>query len=199
MTELVECACGCGNLRPKYTISGIQRRYIKGHQFRGMKHSEQSKIKMSLSKVGKNNPSYLSGRIINTQGYILILNRSHPNALNGKYVYEHRFVMEQHLGRLLTSKEEIHHINGVRDDNRIENLRLFASKSEHKIHDPSNKNIWSHNEKEILKDLYPTASKDHLLSQLYPRSWNAIKKKAWILRITRSQVSARGSLSPRSG
>lgn len=51
--------------------------------------------------------------------------------INGKRVLHHRYIMEQHLGRKLTNKERIHHKNGIKTDNRIENLELFVNHSEH--------------------------------------------------------------------
>lgn len=51
--------------------------------------------------------------------------------INGRLVMEHRWVMEQVLGRPLTKDEVVHHKNGNRLDNRPENLEVHATHSEH--------------------------------------------------------------------
>jgi hypothetical protein len=60
----------------------------------------------------------------------MILAKDHPDADHHGYVMEHRLVMEQYLGRPLTKIEVVHHINGIKTDNRIENLQLLT-RSEH--------------------------------------------------------------------
>lgn len=86
-------------------------------------------------------PMWRGGFYINSGGYKLIHSPNHPNKDSYGYVYEHRLVMEKYLGRYLRSDEIIHHINGKKDDNRIENLKLLTRQNhgtEHKL-DMSNR------------------------------------------------------------
>lgn len=74
--------------------------------------------------------SWKGGKTIR-DGYVFIRNTKHPFCNNVGYVREHRLVMENKLGRLLKPNEIVHHINGIRDDNRIENLVLVSSQLQH--------------------------------------------------------------------
>ena len=65
---------------------------------------------------------------ISSHGYIKI-------SINNKQIYEHRYIMENHLGRELKHSEQIHHKNGNKLDNRIENLILFNNACEHTNHE----------------------------------------------------------------
>jgi hypothetical protein len=60
------------------------------------------------------------------RGYVMLFEPKHPNAQKTGYVYEHTKVMAAMLGRPLQPFEEVHHKNGIRDDNRPENLELWA-------------------------------------------------------------------------
>lgn len=65
-------------------------------------------------------------RLMSKTGYILITKPEHPAATSDR-VLEHRLIMEERLGRYLLPGENVHHINGVRHDNRPENLELWVT------------------------------------------------------------------------
>jgi len=99
---------------------------------KGIKLSEKTKKKMSeshkgishpnMSRKGSKNPAWKGGRFRDPRGYISIYMPEHPYARRC-YIFEHRLIMEKKLGRLLDPKNEvIHHLNGIKDDNRLENL-----------------------------------------------------------------------------
>ncbi|MDN5866868.1 MAG: HNH endonuclease [Candidatus Nitrosocosmicus sp.] len=99
---------------PITNMNGDPRDYKKGH-----------------SSKGKNNPMWKGGKMLDVEEYVLVKKPDHPFANNNGYVREHRLVMENKLGRYLTKEEVVHHINGVKNQNNIENLMLYSS---HKIH-----------------------------------------------------------------
>lgn len=72
---------------------------------------------------GKSSWNYVDKTYKN--GYAFIKMPEHPRSNNGR-VREHIVVMEEYLGRSLFDHEEVHHLNGIRDDNRIENLELWS-------------------------------------------------------------------------
>ena len=83
-----------------------------------------------VRRFGKDSPSWKGGKITKG-GYIYIYKPEHPFCDGENYVAEHRFVIEQQIGRYLLSKEDCHHRNNIKDDNRPQNLMAFISKSAH--------------------------------------------------------------------
>lgn len=114
----------------------------KQHQWKGRKHSPESRkkikekrarqtfsvqdrINMGLARKGVKRGIR---KTVSQNGYKMVWNPEHANANSTGYLFEHRLVMSVYLGRPLATLEIVHHKNGDRGDNRIENLELVTTK-----------------------------------------------------------------------
>lgn len=84
-------------------------------------------------RKGSQHPLWRGGKTKHGEGYYLITIDSFEKGKR-KRVLEHRFVMENHLGRKLGLNEVVHHKNGIRTDNRIENLEILEPSSHMSVH-----------------------------------------------------------------
>lgn len=107
---------------------------------RGVKKSKEHARKVGLAHKGEKSHWWKGGRY-KQRGYILILLPNHPFANAQGYIREHRVVMEKTIGRFLTPIEVVNHLNGIKNDNRPENLVLCSSNGEHirKFHGNKNR------------------------------------------------------------
>ena len=151
------CLCGCGN---KALWNAARKRwnsFIHNHHFRleeyrepkelvrqrmlgnklgpGRKWTPELREEYAKGQIGSNNPNWKGGIYKNCNGYLL------QRVPERGYVMQHRLVMEEKLGRRLTLEEVVHHIDGNRENNRHENLLLFANHSQHLIWEKGKKRI----------------------------------------------------------
>ena len=124
----------------------------------------------SCSINGEKSPYWKGGRYKNKDGYIELMiypkNPYYSMANTKGYILEHRLVMAKYLRRLLLTSEPIHHINGIKDDNRIENLQILT---------PSNH---SRAQKDMIRNAYNKGLEDgskirqsELLKELRLQRW----------------------------
>jgi HNH endonuclease len=103
------------------TLAGCQKEhqaagYCREHYDRLKRHGDPQRV------------VFRDGTSIHKHGYRLIWRKGHPNAGHDGRIFEHRYVMAEHLGRPLYPDETVHHRNGNRLDNRIENLELWCNR-----------------------------------------------------------------------
>ena len=109
-----------GKKRPKKVREKI-RQSLKGK----IPWNKGKSYKRNDNPFGKEARNWKGGRIKAKNGYIYILQPTHPFCHKSGYIAEHRLVVEKKIGRHLKPKEQVHHINGIRDDNRPKNLILI--------------------------------------------------------------------------
>lgn len=91
-----------------------------------IKENRFSCLCLTCSGTGVRSHRWKGGVRCSSDGYTEIYSPDHPHANARKVVLEHRLVIEEHIGRYLTPVETVHHKNGIKYDNRIENLELWV-------------------------------------------------------------------------
>ena len=101
----------------------------------------ETRAKIGATSRGRSGPKgpdaygWKGGRYTDSRdGYVLVRQTDHPNARGDGYVLEHRLVMESLIGRYLFPDEDVNHINGIKDDNRPENLMLVRHNAHYASH-----------------------------------------------------------------
>ena len=135
------CECDCGN-RTEVTIKHLRSGSVKSCGCLSREVARKNCILLSTGRKGEKSFAWKGGRSIST-GYIGIYQPK-----DSSYIPEHRLIMEKHLGRKLEKNEVVHHINGIRNDNRIENLHVSLRKEHSLNHQQILKQI-----KKLQKDI----------------------------------------------
>lgn len=152
-------ACGREPLKPKFN-----------------KEARENSVKARKGEKGGNNKG---GKRINNDGYVEIWMPDHPNSNKKGYVREHRLVMSNYLQRPLFTWEDVHHKNGIKTDNRLENLEILSRSEHSRLHEKIQTE--KHKRKKSSVCIFTnceelTASKYGLCTKHYRLQWDRRRK-----------------------
>ena len=136
---------GLGRKHSEETKAKMRAARLANNPMKGKKHTEETRAKMRAANhpswaKSEKSVSWKGGRTFDKHGYVRIYMPDHPDSV-GNYILEHRYIMEQHIGRRLDKQKHVHHINQNRSDNRIENLILMEigeHSREHRLQEIAN-------------------------------------------------------------
>jgi len=121
--------CGVAILK---TSQHCQKHVPRTKEWREKISNKIKGLKREL-RTGEDAPGWKGGKT-NCNGYVYVCAYNHPNKNASGYVAEHRLVLEEKIGRLLEKWETVHHKNGIRTDNRAENLEILSLSDHMKEH-----------------------------------------------------------------
>lgn len=119
------------------TMKKIARKYKTFHEniSRILRRNKVStRVSKETGKLKEYTSRWNGGVSYHPKGYKRLYMPDHPTSAKGGLIPEHRLIMEKYLGRELRRGEVVHHINGVPNDNRIENLQLMTESEHNKLH-----------------------------------------------------------------
>lgn len=113
------------NWKKKYYSENEDKRLERKSRENITRKARRKGIKCDPLDKCRKKPWNARNKYVSKHGYIIIYN-NHENSWTNGGIFEHVYVMSEHLGRPLRKGENVHHKNGIRDDNRIENLELWS-------------------------------------------------------------------------
>lgn len=119
----------CSTCNKEYVPTRMQRYHVRHNKTN--RHFCSKKC-LCIGRTGAGNPKWRGGKTESNDGYLYIYRPNHPHANKDGCVFEHRLIMEQCLGRYLLPSESIHHIDGDKKNNLIDNLKLFETEGKHR-------------------------------------------------------------------